>query len=308
MVSAKKQAEIDARLANIRNTVVETSTPMQDNALSPLVVLDKTRKALKLAHQEADALKNKKVKIADLHEVAGRKRTLKPEDFEQLKTNLLNNPLVNPIVVRPRAEGGFEIISGHNRVQAYRELGRQEIEADIREFEEDKVFEAAFYSNLINSELSDYEKYLGFKKIQLNTSETQKDIAKRAGVSQSLIAKIFAFDRFTETTKKILETHPHILGCAAAQRMANANEQRVVPALKKLIAGECTESQAVSLALTGNNERPVKLEPILIRSGKKTFAEIKVNKGLVAITLKDEERVAELLEQVQLWLQEAAKS
>ena len=94
-------------------------------------------------HQRANAAEAKlaaietgKVKISDLYEVEGRKRSLTPEDFEQLKNNLTSNPLVNAIVVRARKQGGYEIISGHNRVQAYKELGRLEIEADIREFED----------------------------------------------------------------------------------------------------------------------------------------------------------------------------
>lgn len=257
--------------------------------------------------QEAEALRNKIVKLSELHEVAGRKRTLKPEAFEELKANLANNPLANSIVVRARKAGGFEVISGHNRVKAYRDLGRTEIEADIREFEDDKVFEAAFYSNLINSQLSDYEKYLGFKQIQVTTSETQEQIAKRAGVSQPQIAKIFAFERFTLSAKKLLEAHPHALGCAAAQKMASAEEMKVVPALQKLIAGECNEAQAVSLALAGNAATPAKVESIVIRSGKKKFAEIRVKKGLLAVTLKDEKQVAALLEKVELWLSDAAK-
>ncbi|MDH6303277.1 ParB family chromosome partitioning protein [Polynucleobacter sphagniphilus] len=260
------------------------------------------------AQEELKAVKSGKVKIADLHEVEGRKRSLTPEDFEQLKNNLASNPLVNAIVVRARKEGGYEIISGHNRVQAYRDLGREEIEADIREFEDESVFEAAFYSNLINSTLSDFEKFLGFKKIQETTNETQEQLASRAGVSQSQIAKIFAFDRFSDTAKGLLEKYPHSIGATSAQRMTGANDSRVLPALEKLIAGECNEAQAVSIALAGESKVTQKIEPIIIRSGKEKFAEIKVNKGLVAITLKDESNVAGLLEKIRKLLEEASKA
>lgn len=267
-----------------------------------------THQQLARAEEELEVFRNNnKVKIADLHEVPGRKRNLTKTAFEELKLNLANNPLAHSIVVRPRKQGGFEIIAGHNRVQAYRELGFKEIQADIRDFDDNSVFEAAFYSNLFNSPLSDFEKYLGFREIQETTKETHGEMAKRAGVSREQITKIFAFERFTPAAKELLEKHPHVLGSNAAQRMTSANESRVLPALQKLIAGECTEAQAVSLALAGSEAKPAKAEPIVIRSGKRTFAEIKVNKGLVAITIKDETRVAGLLNQIQSLLENASK-
>jgi ParB family chromosome partitioning protein len=268
------------------------------------------------AHQELaktqellKAVKAGKVKIADLHEVPGRKRTLTKLAFEELKANLANNPLAHAIVVRTRKEGGFEIVAGHNRVQAYRELGRLEIEADIREFEDEKVFEAAFYSNLFNSPLSDFEKYLGFKEIQEATHETQEAMAKRAGVKQPAIAKIFSFDRFTPAAKKLLEQNPHVLGSNAAQRLVNAKEDKVLPALEKLIAKQCTEEQAVSMALAEKLGKPKTTKPneTVIRRGAKTFATIKQTKTLISITFKDESNVPSLLEKIQEMVEEAAK-
>lgn len=267
-----------------------------------------THQQLARAEEELEVFRNNnKMQIADLHEVPGRKRTLTKLAFDELKSNLASNPLTHSIVVRPRKQGGFEIIAGHNRVQAYRELGFKEIQADIREFDDNSVFEVAFYSNLFNSPLSDFEKYLGFREIQETTKETHEEMAKRAGVSRSQITKIFAFERFPLAAKNLLEKHPHILGCATAQRMSSASEARVLLALEKLIAGECNEAQAVSLAIAGPAEKPTKLEPIVIRSGKKIFAEIKVNKGLVVISLKDEARVSELIKQIQLVLEASAK-
>ena len=81
-----------------------------------------------------------------------------------------------------------------------------------------------------------------------------------------------------------------------------------MPILQKLMIKECTEAQAVNMALSEKTIQPAKIEPITIRSGKRIFAEIKANKGLLAITFKDPSNAPEFLEKIKTLLEEASKS
>jgi len=247
---------------------------------------------LQVAEKELISLHNKLadvqrglVQISDLHEVQGRKRRLASEDFDQLKANLTLNPLVNPIVVRARKEGGYEIVSGHNRVQVYRELGRTEIEAQIRTFKEEEIFEASFYSNLISSPLTDFEKYLGFQKIQEATGETQLELANRAGVSEVQIFRIFSFAQLPADAQKILEKKPSVLGANSALKMKSFEGDKVTDAIRKLVNKEfATEKDA----LASLNSKPQKLETevVEIRAGKRVFAKVSHRASIVAIDFK----------------------
>lgn len=306
MAISKKQLDLEARYAAIQVEKKVTQSPRPRVGMSSLMDytgnLHDAKERLQAANARIEVLEKKKVRIADLHEIPGRKRTLTPEAFSELKANLEKNPLLHAIVIQPNKAGGYNVIAGHNRIQAYRELGREEIEADIREFDEDEAFEAAFYSNLFNSPLSDYEKYLGFKEIQSKTNETQEDLAHRAGVSRSQITQLFAFDRFSQDVKNILSINPHVLGYTAAAKLASVPEDRILAALGLLVERKCTEAQAVSMALRTNAIQPAKFSPIIVRTGKKTFAEIKVKAGLLAITIKDESRIPEILDKIQALL------
>jgi len=241
-------------------------------------------------HQRANAAEAKlaaietgKVKISDLYEVEGRKRSLTAEDFEQLKNNLTSNPLVNAIVVRARKQGGYEIISGHNRVQAYKELGRLEIEADIREFQEDQVFEAAFYSNLINSPLSDFEKYLGFKAIIEKTGETQKQIGEKSGVKEKTISRYLSFGKLTDITKeKISQNRALFSARLIAEVVSKKLDLADLVVDKKIANPEINDSELLKLetpiAKKHVQEYP-KIQSIFIKKGGANFAKIDQRSG-----------------------------
>ena len=244
------------------------------------------------ANQELEVLRNKKVEIALLHEVPGRKRALTAEAFEQLKGNLSKNQLANPIVVRPRDEGGYEIVSGHNRVEAYRQLGRKFIEADIRDFEEDTVFESAFYSNLINSQLSDFEKFLGFKQIKAKTSETHEQMADRAGVDRTQITKLFKFESMPDYTIKLLEKNPSVLGYNTLEKLVKEPESSINQVVEGLVNGTFkTEKEALLSLITPKKKVLVKSEEI--KSGKRIFAKVSRKEHIISVDFKDTSKLDE---------------
>lgn len=76
------------------------------------------------------------VPLDALVEVHGRRRKLTSEQFQELKSNLAQHALATPILVRALAGDRYEIVAGHNRVAAYRELGRSTIRANVASIEE----------------------------------------------------------------------------------------------------------------------------------------------------------------------------
>jgi ParB family chromosome partitioning protein len=84
----------------------------------PARFLDAQHKADNL-EKENQVLRNRMVSIAELSIVEGRKRSLSEQEFAELKANLATFPLINPVTIRALKEGGFELVAGHNRVEAY---------------------------------------------------------------------------------------------------------------------------------------------------------------------------------------------
>lgn len=85
-------------------------------------------------------------------------RTYEGERLRLLMCSIEENGLFNPIIVRPVDMDKYEIISGHNRVKAMKELGHSTIQAKIEEnLTEDKAIEIFYESNFNQQSFSDWD-------------------------------------------------------------------------------------------------------------------------------------------------------
>lgn len=237
------------------------------------------KQELEWLQEQLDLARKSEVEIDSLYEVPGRRRTLTESQFLELKNNLSTNPLVTAITIRKRAEGGFEIISGHNRVAAYKELGHKTIKAIVIDGDEYQSTLNAFYANLIQPSLPDFEKYLGFKKIHETTGKTQKEMALEAGIDPSLVTLLFSFSDLPEKALDIIKTSPEIIGASAASSLAKLTKQgkatEVEKAIELLYLGKINQAAAIRLASKGQEEKQInKPKSTKILNGKALFAEM----------------------------------
>lgn len=70
------------------------------------------------------------------------------EKMGELAQSISDHGVLMPILVRPREQGGYEIIAGHNRVEASRLAGCETIPATIREMDDDTAIILMIDSNL----------------------------------------------------------------------------------------------------------------------------------------------------------------
>ncbi len=82
------------------------------------------------------------------------------DDMAKMVESIQENGVISPIIVRPKADGEtYEIISGHNRVEACRRAGICQIPSFIRDVDDDTAVILMVDSNLRQrDELSDIEK------------------------------------------------------------------------------------------------------------------------------------------------------
>ncbi|KAI5912020.1 ParB/RepB/Spo0J family partition protein [Azoarcus sp. PA01] len=238
----------------------------------------------KLAEAEAalatalESQPRQKAKLDELHEIPGRRRKLTAEQYAELRENLRHNPLANPVTVRLRPEGGYEIIAGNNRVSLFRELGRDEIDINILDLDDDETDRTAFYSNLLAPSLTDYEKYLGFKGRMEKKKLRQAQVAAEAGVSQPYISSLMAFDELPEEALACIADAPALFGAKAVQQLAQLTKQgkaaKVIEAVQKIVTSELSQVAAVQQAKASDTlKRPARPEPITFRQGKTKYCE-----------------------------------
>jgi ParB family chromosome partitioning protein len=249
--------------------------------------------------QEVANLKASEVDIGALVEVEGRRRVLSNQEYEELKANITQNKLTTPITVRPLCGGQYEIVSGHNRVAIYKELGRTRIPAFIRDYTLVDAERGAFYANLLHKTLPDYEKYLGFKKIMALTGKTQTEIADEAGFAKSTVSYLMSFDDLPEDLRAKIAVRPALVGAKFASELAKLPAPH--KALDALLDGGVSAKDAIKFgqaqeAGTKKQERP---QPVIVKSGHKRLAELVNRSGTLSIKFSNPDLAQSLMPEIE---------
>lgn len=78
-------------------------------------------------------------------------RVMMDADMERLVTSIRNNGVLVPAIVRPRRQGGYEIIAGHRRKEASRLAGRATMPVEVcRDMDDNAATIAMIETNLKN--------------------------------------------------------------------------------------------------------------------------------------------------------------
>ena len=112
---------------------------------------------------------------------------------------LYTSGVLNPALVRPRAEGGYELVAGHRRKRACELAGRDTMPVIVREYSDDESVVIMVDSNIQRDNILPSEKAFAYKmklealKHQGVKSETGSDaetadlVGKEAGDSGCLL-------------------------------------------------------------------------------------------------------------------------
>nr|WP_311530201.1 ParB/RepB/Spo0J family partition protein [uncultured Ralstonia sp.] len=253
------------------------------------------------------------IPLVELHEVPGRRRHMSAEKYAELRENLRHNKLIHPVVVRPFAEGGFEIVSGHHRSDAYRELGREAIRCVLEDVTEEEASIGAFYANLLQSDLTDYEKYLGFRDIQKRfPGITQAKMAEQSGMPTSVVSALMAFEHLPKAVLDLLDEKPALLGAnagadlSALVRKGRANQ--VVEAVQRLAKGEVDQAQAVKLAgqEPQKSKAPVKASGFKIRAGRAVYCDLRAARNVLRLEFTSEQEAKAVQDELKILLERRA--
>lgn len=87
----------------------------------------------------------------------------KGEDMDLLKNSIQQKGLITPVIVMPKDNGRYELISGHRRVFACKELGMTSVKAEIRELDRDEATILMVDSNLHRTTILPSEKAFSYR-------------------------------------------------------------------------------------------------------------------------------------------------
>ena len=109
-------------------------------------------------------------------------------ELEELKDSIRSYGIIQPIIVRSKGTGKYEIIAGERRWRAARDLNLNSIPVIVEDIDDRRMFEIALIENLQRQALNPIEEAMAYKRMLSEHGCTQEEISKKIGKSRSHIA------------------------------------------------------------------------------------------------------------------------
>ncbi len=116
------------------------------------------------------------------------RRRFEPEATTGLASSLKQQGVLQPIVVRPRNEGGYELIAGERRWRAAREAGLQTLPALVRDADDRESLLLALVENVAREQLSPVEEARAYASLVDEFELSLGDVADRVGRSKPAVS------------------------------------------------------------------------------------------------------------------------
>jgi ParB family chromosome partitioning protein len=146
------------------------------------------------------------------------RRRFEGEAATGLAESIKAQGLLQPVVVRPRLEGGFELIAGERRWRAAREAGLATVPALVREADDRDSLLLALVENVAREDLSPVEEARGYAVLIDEFGLSLGDVAERVGKSKPTVSNRI----------RLLELPEDVLAMIARRELSEGHARAVL--------------------------------------------------------------------------------
>ena len=155
--------------------------------------------------------------------------------LKELSDSIRANGIVQPPVVRRRADGKYELIAGERRTRAAIMAGLKKIPVILADADDRKAAEMGVIENIQRKDLNVIEEAEGYRLLREQFGITQEDVAERVGKSRPAIANALRLLELPDEVKQLLSRN--ILSAGHAKVLLSVEGERD----RTLLARECAE-------------------------------------------------------------------
>ncbi|MDH6185319.1 ParB/RepB/Spo0J family partition protein [Polaromonas sp. CG_23.6] len=211
-------------------------TPYPNKLHPDTPVLTEHRKTLNL-YLDSKLNQVQQLLPATIHASPFNPRTNYPEDAMQELTNSAKEVgIIQPVLVRPRGNGSYELVFGHRRHRAALQAGLSIMPAIVRDLTDAQSAQLQAVENVQRRDLDPIDEALGYAAFIAAHGITKDELARQTGKSRTHV-----YNRL-----KLATLHP------AGQAALRAGKLRTeVATLVARVPGEKNQAKALALALEG---------------------------------------------------------
>jgi len=184
------------------------------------------------------------------------RKTFTSEKLEELAASIRENGIIQPLVVRKKADH-YELIAGERRWRAAQKAGLHEVPVVIQDVSDGTALEMALIENIQREDLNAVEEAEAFQALMDNFNLSQEELARKVGKERSTVANFLRLLRLPDDIKRDLAEDRLSMGHARSLLALDSPEQ-MKTGRDEIIRKDLTVRQAESLVKKLKANKPPK--------------------------------------------------
>ena len=155
--------------------------------------------------------------------------------LSELADSIATHGVIQPLLVRPIKDGGYQLVAGERRWRAARIAGLTEVPVVIKDLTDSETVELAMVENLQREDLNPLEEALGYKFMMEKLSITQDEAAQKVGKSRPAVANALRLLKLPDEIQAMVENKQLSPGHARAL-LSFESEAQMLEVAKLIVA------------------------------------------------------------------------
>lgn len=144
------------------------------------------------------------------------RREFDETQLKELADSIEASGLLQPVVVRARPDGRYELIAGERRWRAVQRLGWKKVPAVVKEVDDRSLLTLALIENLQRDDLSPLDAAHGYQRLMQEFSLPQQEVARLVGKDRSTVSNTLRLLRLPEEVQRLVSARKLSEGHARA--------------------------------------------------------------------------------------------
>ena len=175
------------------------------------------------------------------------RKTFDEAALEELADSIKQHGVLQPLLVRPLPNGGYQLVAGERRWRASRKAGLREVPVVVKELTDTETMEIAIIENLQREDLNPIEEAEGLQTLIDKCGFTQEEVASSVGKSRPAIANSLRLLRLPEEVRELTRDGKISAGHARAL-ISLDNDALIIEAAENVIKNKLTVRDVERLA------------------------------------------------------------
>ena len=166
--------------------------------------------------------------------------------LSELAESIEQHGVLQPLVVRPLTNGGYQLVAGERRWRAARIAGLTEVPVVIKELTDEEVIEIAMIENLQREDLNPLEEALGYRYMMDELNITQEQAAEKVGKSRPAVANAIRLLRLPDEVQEMVKNNLISPGHARAL-LGFENQELIIQTAKRIVKEDLSVREVETL-------------------------------------------------------------